>query len=116
MVCAVSISAVCLVLTSAVYDLPKDILTTLQPRDSSLLSNPSGDTSETSVNSRKSSATSPDGVVGAKVCSLCGTTFETVEDQRSHTRSDFHGYNLKQKLRGLPPVSENDFERLIGGW
>lgn len=29
-------------------------------------------------------------------------------------RSDLHGYNLKQKLRGLKPVNEPDFERLVG--
>lgn len=35
-------------------------------------------------------------------------------DQRSHQKSDLHNYNLKQKLRGLKPVSEVDFEKLIG--
>ena len=98
-----------------VYDLPQDILTTLQPRDSTLLSNSENDPLETPSKSRASTTISEDGVVGAKACSLCGTTFQTVEDQRSHIRSDFHGYNLKQRLRGLPPVNENDFERLIGG-
>jgi hypothetical protein len=53
--------------------------------------------------------------VGAKACSLCGVIFHTVEDQRSHTRSDLHGYNLKQKIRGVKPVSEADFEKLVGG-
>jgi hypothetical protein len=53
--------------------------------------------------------------IGAQVCSLCGITFYTVEDQRSHIRSDLHGYNLKQRLRGAKPVSEVDFEKLVGG-
>ena len=53
--------------------------------------------------------------MGAKACSLCGVTFHTVEDHRSHIRSDLHGYNLKQRIRGSKPVSEADFERLIGG-
>jgi hypothetical protein len=52
---------------------------------------------------------------GSKACSLCHCTFFSVEEQRSHIRSDLHGYNLKQKLKGLPAVSENEFERLIGG-
>lgn len=52
---------------------------------------------------------------GSKACSLCNCTFSSVEEQRSHIRSDLHGYNLKQKLKGLPAVSENEFERLIGG-
>ena len=29
-------------------------------------------------------------------------------------KSDLHHYNLKQKLRGQKPVSENEFEKLIG--
>lgn len=51
---------------------------------------------------------------GAQACSLCGLTFATVLDQRSHQKSDLHHYNLKQKLRGQKPVSEADFEKLIG--
>jgi len=55
-----------------------------------------------------------DNAVGSKSCSLCGVTFHTVEDQRSHVRSDLHTYNLKQRLRGANPVSEGDFESLVG--
>ncbi|KAG4222134.1 hypothetical protein PC116_g29391, partial [Phytophthora cactorum] len=39
--------------------------------------------------------------------------FATVQDQRSHLKSDLHHYNLKQKLRGRNPVSEAEFEKLI---
>lgn len=53
--------------------------------------------------------------VGSKACSLCGVAFHTVEDQRSHVRSDLHGYNLKQRIRGANTVSEGDFENLVGG-
>ena len=35
-------------------------------------------------------------------------------EQRSHVRSDLHGYNLKQKIKGAKPVGEADFEKLIG--
>lgn len=37
-----------------------------------------------------------------------------MEDQKSHVRSDFHKYNLKQKIRGAKAVTENDFEKLLG--
>ena len=37
-----------------------------------------------------------------------------MQEQRRHVKSDWHGYNLKQKLRGLTPVTENDFEKLVG--
>ncbi|PSR83982.1 hypothetical protein BD289DRAFT_461112 [Coniella lustricola] len=51
---------------------------------------------------------------GAQACSLCGLTFASVLDQRGHQKSDLHHYNLKQKLRGQKPVTENEFEKLIG--
>jgi len=37
-----------------------------------------------------------------------------VAEQRNHVRSDLHGYNLKQKIKGQEPVGEVDFEKLIG--
>lgn len=36
-----------------------------------------------------------------------------VQEQRRHVKSDWHGYNLKQKLRGAPSVTENEFEKLV---
>lgn len=58
---------------------------------------------------------SNESVVGSLACSLCGLSFTMLEDQRGHLKSDLHNYNLKQKLRGRKPVSENDFEKLIAG-
>jgi hypothetical protein len=52
---------------------------------------------------------------GSTACSLCNFTFASVEEQRSHIKSDLHGYNLKQKLKGLQAVYEKEFERLVGG-
>lgn len=46
-------------------------------------------------------------------CLLCGSTSLDVHGQRGHVKSDWHKYNLKQKLRGNKPVSEIDFERLV---
>ena len=45
---------------------------------------------------------------------MCGVAVENVQDQRSHVRSDLHGYNLKQRMRGSPTVTEDAFEKLIG--
>jgi hypothetical protein len=97
-----------------VYDLPADILTTLTRKDDTG-EGPQEDavaptaTEELNYESRTETA------AGSKSCSLCGVVFHTVEDQRSHTRSDLHGYNLKQRIRGAKPVSEGDFEKLVGG-
>jgi Bacteroidetes VLRF1 release factor len=49
----------------------------------------------------------------ATSCSLCRSSFANVQEQRQHVKSDFHKYNLKQRIKGLNPVSEADFEKLI---
>lgn len=61
-----------------------------------------------------SNSLSNDNLTGAQSCSLCALAFTSVDDQRSHQKSDLHHYNLKQKLRGNKPVTETDFESLIG--
>ncbi|KAF7927443.1 uncharacterized protein EAE97_010118 [Botrytis byssoidea] len=99
-----------------VYDLPQDILSTLARKDDS--NDSSDDTYQADTNSPTDTAeriiqTKP-GDVGSKSCSLCGVTFYTVEDQKSHVRSDFHNYNLKQKIRGAKAVTEIEFEKLVG--
>ncbi|KAI0203380.1 hypothetical protein F4808DRAFT_458144 [Astrocystis sublimbata] len=63
--------------------------------------------------SQDSSQTPTENPVGSQACSLCRLSFATVEDQRGHQKSDWHHYNLKQKLRGAAPVSEVEFEKLV---
>lgn len=98
-----------------VYDLPEDILSTLVRKD-----NGGPDVIEDTVATRTSSdqiestENKGENVIGSKACSLCGVSFQTLEEQRSHIRSDLHGYNLKQRVRGAKPVSEADFEQLVG--
>ncbi|KAH7271754.1 hypothetical protein MRS44_004497 [Fusarium solani] len=93
------------------YDLPPEVLDTLTLKSDA-------DTEsivESSISSpSKSPSTSDSNLVGSQACSLCGLTFTTVIDQRGHLKSDLHHYNLKQKLRGQKPVSEVEFEKLIG--
>ncbi len=101
-------------LTCAVYDLPADILTTLTRKDDTG-GEAQEDITPTSSTEKLVVETRTEGSVGSKACSLCGVTFHTVEDQRGHIRSDLHGYNLKQRLRGANPVTEGDFEKLVGG-
>ncbi|KAI0540350.1 hypothetical protein GGR58DRAFT_461032 [Xylaria digitata] len=100
-----------------VYDLPHEVLSTLTltlnpdaeshhlDTDTPPPSNP--ESQDTSRN------TSTENLVGSQACSLCGLLFATVDDQRSHQKSDWHHYNLKQKLRGTKPVSEAEFENLV---
>lgn len=95
-----------------VYDLPPEVLSTLNLASSSpdvplpeLATPPKADVVPPS---------SENGSVGSLACSLCGLTFDNVLDQRGHQKSDLHHYNLKQKLRGKPPVTEAEFEKLVG--
>ena len=46
-------------------------------------------------------------------CHLCGVMFQNVTEQRLHIRSDWHGYNLKQKLKGLDGIDEVHFDKLV---
>uniref|UniRef100_A0A061QV15 Pre-60S factor REI1 n=1 Tax=Tetraselmis sp. GSL018 TaxID=582737 RepID=A0A061QV15_9CHLO len=43
-------------------------------------------------------------------CSTSGTVFTSKDDLAEHYRSDFHRYNLKRKVAGLPPVTREWFE------
>jgi hypothetical protein len=97
-----------------VYDLPQDILSTLERNVDT------GEDADKHIEVEPKQAVKADhradpNVGGSAACSLCNFTFASVEEQRSHIRSDLHGYNLKQKLKGLPAVSEKEFERLVGG-
>ncbi|KAL2757747.1 hypothetical protein ACRALDRAFT_1061059 [Sodiomyces alcalophilus JCM 7366] len=93
-----------------IYDLPPEILATLtlkpdvddQPR-----------IPDTSSSSPQDNDDGSENVAGPQACSLCGLSFAVVQDQRSHLKSDWHQYNLKQKLRGNKPVTEAEFENLI---
>ncbi|PFH59617.1 hypothetical protein XA68_12104 [Ophiocordyceps unilateralis] len=94
-----------------VYDLPAQVLDTLELK---------ADTHDVDHEStpplprEETPELSTEEAPGAQSCSLCVMSFTAVDDQRSHLRSDFHQYNLKQKLRGQKPVSETEFEKLVG--
>ncbi|MCJ1385524.1 hypothetical protein MMC17_008647 [Xylographa soralifera] len=99
-----------------VFDLPQELLLTLQLKEPSFQS--AGHTDD----SIKARGVADDGKVNdgtdqtgsSTACGLCNISFQSLADQRRHVKSDWHGYNLKQKLRGLKAVNEVDFERLVG--
>ncbi|XP_064648281.1 tRNA endonuclease ANKZF1-like isoform X2 [Lineus longissimus] len=43
-------------------------------------------------------------------CSFCNVEFADRDEQVRHYKSDFHRFNLKRRLRGAPPVTEEGFE------
>lgn len=96
---------------SPVYDLPVNVLDTLVLKDDA---DAEDIAAAESAASSLTESSSDSNLVGTQACSLCGLTFTTVIDQRGHLKSDLHHYNLKQKLRGQKPVSEAEFEKLVG--
>lgn len=98
------------------FDLPEELLATLTLKnhpDRPVPQSPPR-TSDAPTKSPETPDTDETGPAKATSCSLCGLSFASVADQRSHIRSDLHGYNLKQKIKGAKAVSEADFEKLIG--
>ncbi|TKA82800.1 hypothetical protein B0A55_01795 [Friedmanniomyces simplex] len=102
-----------------IFDLPEELLYTLQLKVQSTApveaAGPGLQRAQIPNVPSVHSAEGPDeSSKAATTCSLCGLTFTSLQEQRSHVRSDLHGYNLKQKLRGKKPVDEAEFERLVG--
>ena len=99
-----------------VFDLPAEILSTIQLKDQDI----------PAIEEESRSEAQPDPVdavpygeeytaLGSASCTLCGSAFKDVQEQRQHVKSDFHRYNLKQKLKGLSLVDEAQFDTLIHG-
>ncbi|XP_052625555.1 uncharacterized protein LOC111919024 isoform X1 [Lactuca sativa] len=45
-------------------------------------------------------------------CNTCTSSFESLHDQRSHFKSDFHLFNIKLSIAGKETVREDDFDEL----
>ncbi|USP77846.1 uncharacterized protein yc1106_05120 [Curvularia clavata] len=98
------------------FDLPEELLATLTLKDQPerLLPETQSPAPETTTESPSKADSDDSSPARATSCNLCGLSFTSLADQRSHVRSDLHGYNLKQKIKGAKPVSETEFEKLIG--
>lgn len=93
-----------------VYSLPQELLQSLAPRNS--LGNRQEPPKPPSPEPVPSSSTS-----ATRACNIClGITFLDVDQQRAHFRSDWHRYNVKNRLKGGQPVAESDFNQLIMVW
>lgn len=44
-------------------------------------------------------------------CNTCKSSFESLLDQRSHFKSDFHRFNVKLTVAGKDTVKEDDFDK-----
>ncbi|KAK4102203.1 hypothetical protein N658DRAFT_469730 [Parathielavia hyrcaniae] len=92
------------------FDLPPEILTSLSLKPDAGLPALADDTLS---GEQSPSPAASESVLGSQACSLCGMSFVTVQEQKHHLKTDLHYYNLKQKLNGLRPVSEAEFEKLV---
>jgi hypothetical protein len=104
------------ILIFAVFDLPKELLATLEYKDQSgrPIAAPAPEVQTPTEDSSEKPDTEDGGASKATSCNLCALNFSSVAEQRKHVRSDLHGYNLKQKIKGQKPVGEAEFEKLIG--
>ena len=100
-----------------VYDIPENILSTLEAKDDTIIPNsPSTEQEQPPVNVTKakheSSANDAESPITVS-CNTCGLMFDNALDQRGHVKSDLHRFNTKRRLEELSPVAEDEFEELI---
>lgn len=105
-----------LCLLRIVFDLPPELLVTLQlttasPQESTEAKLPA-ETKGTEAD-RQDKADDAPASKPATSCLLCSASFLVVHEQRRHVKSDWHNYNLKQKLKGGDSVTEAEFEKLV---
>ncbi|KAJ7338423.1 hypothetical protein JRQ81_012068 [Phrynocephalus forsythii] len=46
-------------------------------------------------------------------CITCRVAFRDAEVQRTHYKTDWHRYNLKRKVAGMPPVTAENFQERV---
>lgn len=91
---------------------------TEQGSDVNLLNSTSNRKSEDSQNAEQSNpSTSPVAsdtnkltVAESATCASCDIKFDSFLQQRSHFRTDWHKYNVQRQARGLPSLTEEEFE------
>ncbi|KAL6718722.1 hypothetical protein ACLMJK_002956 [Lecanora helva] len=97
-----------------VFDLPPELLDTLQIKDSSIVRTPYADDGQKLPEKANNDTESAgDDTKISSTCHLCAASFPSVQEQRLHVKSDWHKYNLKQKIRGSAIVDETEFDRLV---
>ncbi|KAH6630340.1 hypothetical protein B0J18DRAFT_393667 [Chaetomium sp. MPI-SDFR-AT-0129] len=95
------------------FDLPPEVLNSLSLKTDAGFGADDAPIDVPSPETQAASPTSTDDTLGSQTCSLCSMSFVTVQEQKEHLKTDLHYYNLKQKLNGLKPVLEPEFEKLV---
>ncbi|PGH32329.1 hypothetical protein GX50_04866 [[Emmonsia] crescens] len=95
-----------------VFDLPAELLASLSPKATGAqipIPLKQDDRPKTLAQGERQ-----DGATSVTSCSLCQVSFQIVQEQREHAKSDHHRYNLKSRLRGTPVLNEVEFNKAIG--
>ena len=96
--------------TLSVYSLPPDILSNLAVRTIAELDQPEDD------GAGPSKSAPPPTQSGALSCQSCpNTSFETVEQQRTHFKTDWHQYNAKARIEGKKVVKGEEWDDMADG-
>jgi hypothetical protein len=99
-----------LLLIYPVYDLPPELLATLTAKTTNPVTE-----EEPETNPEDAELAAQDSAIATStLCSLCKVSYNNVQEQRSHVRSDHHRYNIKAQLRGNAPLEEIEFAKAIG--
>ncbi|KAL1953833.1 hypothetical protein VTO42DRAFT_2128 [Malbranchea cinnamomea] len=96
-----------------VYDLPKELLESLTTKHDAQAPATITNLSTTQPSSLEP-AEKENGISTVTNCSLCQVSYQNVDEQREHARSDHHRYNLKARLRGTKTLTETEFNKAIG--
>ncbi|KAJ5958588.1 uncharacterized protein N7479_005738 [Penicillium vulpinum] len=94
-----------------VYDLPPELLASLTAKTTS---QPVAEEDPTPSTAELELAAQDSAIATSNLCSLCKVSYNSVQEQRSHVRSDHHRYNIKAQLRGNAPLEEIEFAKAIG--
>ena len=105
---------IALLIERPVFDLPNDLLVTLHQKNPTFLHDSIEYSREHDGLNSKSEKEAADGEAKVSTsCQLCGASFENVQEQRLHVKSDWHNYNVKQRIRGAQSATEIEFEKLV---
>jgi hypothetical protein len=97
--------------TLSVYSLPPAILSNLAVRTIAELDEPAIDAGPS-----KRPPPPPSTATGALSCQSCpNTSFETVEEQRNHFKTDWHRYNAKARIEGKKVVKGEEWDDMADG-
>ncbi|CAI7603188.1 unnamed protein product [Penicillium glandicola] len=94
-----------------VYDLPPELLASLKPKTTT---QPVAEQDPEPSATELELAAQDSAIATSNLCSLCKVSYSSVQEQRSHVRSDHHRYNVKAQLRGNAPLEEIEFAKAIG--